>query len=286
MGWLQDWSGSWHDLWEIVGAIATAAAVIVALWSSHREAVGRMRAELRADAAEGARDAERERADAALIANETAVREVQHRAQAFQVIAWLERRNTTSERFDESDRRLPVEHLIRFVNTSNAPVFDVKFHVYESERNTQGARRRARAGTIRRPRESSAPGRACPIRPASSTRGVCAGRARGVGSGGDGSACWRGRVAGRACSLRPGRAHGRVLAASGPAPGRADTRLAHRSSSRGGRSRTRPWGSGSATSGTTSTSSCVADRRPTPGSPCRSRSSPGCADGIARTCPG
>lgn len=63
MGWLYQWTTTWHDAWDVVGAVATAAAVIVAVWGVRRESRARKLAEARADAAEQARVAERERVD-------------------------------------------------------------------------------------------------------------------------------------------------------------------------------------------------------------------------------
>lgn len=63
--WLIAYTTRWHDTWEIVGALATAAAAAVALWLASRERVDRVRAEQERAAAVQARieaeEAERRR---------------------------------------------------------------------------------------------------------------------------------------------------------------------------------------------------------------------------------
>lgn len=43
--WLSDYASRWHDLWEIVGALGSAAAAGIALWLATRERADRQAAE-------------------------------------------------------------------------------------------------------------------------------------------------------------------------------------------------------------------------------------------------
>lgn len=131
MEWLRDWS-------EVVGALATAAAVIVAVLGLRRETGARKRAEARADAAEATREVERERTDRQRAEQELAARDERRRAQALQVIAWVERRPPTRVRHDESGARpLMDELVVHYINQSPSPLFDVKLAVYASGYNEQ-----------------------------------------------------------------------------------------------------------------------------------------------------
>ncbi|MFJ1510943.1 hypothetical protein [Cellulosimicrobium funkei] len=76
--WLHDYASRWHDLWEVVGALGSAAAAGIALWLATRERADRKAAEEDRDAA---REAQRraERAEARR----------EREAQARQVVLWM-----------------------------------------------------------------------------------------------------------------------------------------------------------------------------------------------------
>lgn len=132
MGWLYQWTTTWHDAWDVVGAVATAAAVIVAVWGVRRESRARKLAEARADAAEQARVAERERVDRGRADQDAARREQDRRAQALQVIAWLEAVAVSHVITDTEGRRLPTMLRFHYVNHSSSPLFDVTLRVFAS----------------------------------------------------------------------------------------------------------------------------------------------------------
>ena len=126
---LHTWTERWSDLWSMLAAAGTLFAVAVSLWVAVREAQGHKKAERRAETAEQERTAlqargDRERAELA---------EERRLEQARQVIAWVEHRpaDPTNPRFDNTGlRRLTHEHVLRAVNHSTAPVFDVSLCVY------------------------------------------------------------------------------------------------------------------------------------------------------------
>lgn len=116
--WLHAHTERWHDTWEIAGAIATTAAVFIALASIRREHEATKKAEQREAEAVAERDAERtthgaERAHAA---------ERERRAQALLVIAypWMEGIDPTSTARQVGHWQMVVD------NYSPAPVFDVR----------------------------------------------------------------------------------------------------------------------------------------------------------------
>lgn len=87
-----DWAADLRDVWAMLAALGTLAAVCVAIIGVRRESEARVRAERRADAAEQARDADRSRTEAQRAARDAAGALERHRAQAVQVIAWVDRR--------------------------------------------------------------------------------------------------------------------------------------------------------------------------------------------------
>jgi len=126
---LHTWTERWSDLWSMLAAAGTLLAVAVSLWVAVREADGRKRAERRAETAEQERTALQERGDRerAEQANERRLE------QARQVIAWVEHHpaDPTTPRFDSTGmRRLSHEHVLRAVNHSTAPVFDVSLRIH------------------------------------------------------------------------------------------------------------------------------------------------------------
>ena len=134
--WVLTNAGQWRDAWEIVGAIATAAAVVVALVGIRHESRARRRAEARASEAERQRDLERSASEARRAAEDRAEAERARRAQALAVIAWVERRSLAMEeqqvlarvwRGDRSGRDWTWS--VRWVNHSPMPVFDVSVQV-------------------------------------------------------------------------------------------------------------------------------------------------------------
>ena len=126
---LRDWA-------EVVGALATAAAVIVAVLGLRRETRARKKAEARAEAAEAASTAERERSDRQRAEQEQAAQEERRKAQALQVIAWVETRRATRVLHDESGvRQLTDELVLHYVNQSPSPLFDARFAVHPSGYN-------------------------------------------------------------------------------------------------------------------------------------------------------
>lgn len=134
--WFLGYAGRWHDAWELVGALSTAAAVVVALVGIRHESRARRRAEDRAREAERQRDVERTAAEARRVTEERAQAERARRAQALAVIAWVERRGLAPEeqgvlararRGDRSGRSWTWS--LRWVNHSPMPVFDMSAHV-------------------------------------------------------------------------------------------------------------------------------------------------------------
>lgn len=126
---LREWTEQWSDLWVMLASLGTLIAVGVAIWSARREAKAREAADARAEKADNARLEEMERS-----AEERARHaENQRLAQARQMIAWVEHRPAHPDRplFDPAgERRLRQEHVLCYLNHSDAPVFQVAAHVY------------------------------------------------------------------------------------------------------------------------------------------------------------
>lgn len=116
---LHSYSTRWHDLWEIIGAIATVSAVAVALYFSHRDSKARKKAE--EDLA-----AEHEKQDQHTVAETLARR----RAQAELVIAWYGDKEYEFFR-EENQTDIPDWYArgVSLINHSRALVFDVAVHV-------------------------------------------------------------------------------------------------------------------------------------------------------------
>lgn len=130
---LLDYVARWHDAWEVVGAVATAVAVVVALVGIWFEAAARRRAEKRAEQAEATRDAERQRADdeRARLAKAQEWRD-QH-AQALQVIAWVQKVPIGKPFIGSgSEVYVDTENELSWVNASPSPVFDVVLDVIQT----------------------------------------------------------------------------------------------------------------------------------------------------------
>jgi hypothetical protein len=135
VAWLHEWTTTWHDAWDILGAIATAGAVVVAMWGVRREARARKVAEERAAAAEEARSAERASAERYRASREAAQADGVRRSQALQVIAWLEEVPATHVISDGSGEPLSTMFRCRYVNHSSSPLFDVRLRVFVSGLN-------------------------------------------------------------------------------------------------------------------------------------------------------
>ncbi|UKJ63948.1 hypothetical protein H1Q78_00130 [Cellulosimicrobium cellulans] len=88
---LLQWTARWHDFIEVVGALATAAAVVVALGFGLHEARSRQAADRRAHDAE----VELDKIRAEQLREAQQLRERDRRAQAERIIAWFEERHTT-----------------------------------------------------------------------------------------------------------------------------------------------------------------------------------------------
>lgn len=126
---VREWTERWSDLWVMLASVGTLVAVGIAIWSSARESKARKAAEARAAAAE------RERAEEMARSGDERARnlESQRLAQARQMIAWIEHRPADPGRpfFDSTgERQLRQEHVLCYVNHSDAPVFKVELHIY------------------------------------------------------------------------------------------------------------------------------------------------------------
>ena len=132
---MREWTERWSDLWVMLTSVGTLVAVGVAIWSAAREATSRKAAEERAVVAEGERAAERQRSDKEK-ADQIAAERLK---QARQVIAWVEHRPASPQRphWDSTGaKQLKHEHVLRYVNHSDAPTFEVALHIYWQSRNT------------------------------------------------------------------------------------------------------------------------------------------------------
>lgn len=117
MDWLREYTAAWHDTWEIVAALATSAAVLVALLSIRTER-RRARAEHeRAEHATAQAVAERARSDAWRAEQADAAR----RAQALRVIAYPARKAV----FRSIGGTSAHTWELKVANHSDAPIFDV-----------------------------------------------------------------------------------------------------------------------------------------------------------------
>lgn len=128
MDWLLAYVDRWHDTYEVVGAVATAAAVVIALWAGIHEVKGRRAAERDAAQARLERDTERANAAAARRQEEREQHERERRRQALRVIAWHDTRNVreaTEEEFARPDFLSRQAHILYVVNHSDAPIFDL-----------------------------------------------------------------------------------------------------------------------------------------------------------------
>lgn len=132
---LRDWTSHWSDLWQMLAALGTLLAVAVAIWATVRESKARKAADERAEKAEQALAVERERADA----ERAAELEERRLAQAKAVIAWVEHRPAVAARPHHTAdglRPLGNEHILRVVNDSASPIFDLHLHVWFKRMNT------------------------------------------------------------------------------------------------------------------------------------------------------
>lgn len=125
--WLHLYATRWHDAWEIAGAIATSLAVVIALWGTLHATRATARAEARAQAAEAARDHERTIAEARRDADDLKQREELRRAQAARITVWVERGGLPFVGEAEAP------HVLRVVNHSDVPAFDVRAHVFTAD---------------------------------------------------------------------------------------------------------------------------------------------------------
>ncbi|HEY3547818.1 MAG TPA: hypothetical protein VGK17_17235 [Propionicimonas sp.] len=132
--------GELIDAWvNGVIAMATLVAVVVAIWSARREAQARDRAERRADAAEEAREVERWRADEERAATAAADRWERHRAQALQVISWLDQQPARSQTDAGGPFATDWVNTVRVANRSASPIFEVVIDVFDERMNTIAA---------------------------------------------------------------------------------------------------------------------------------------------------
>ncbi|WHP18823.1 hypothetical protein [Cellulomonas sp. ES6] len=123
--WLHAYTARWHDTWEIAGAIATTAAVFIAVAGIQREHKATEKAESREAAALAERDAERKQREA----SEARSRDEARRAQAMLVIAY--------PRFKASmvtgGGRAIGAWQVLVSNHSTAPIFDVHVEAFLGE---------------------------------------------------------------------------------------------------------------------------------------------------------
>lgn len=126
---LHAWTERWSDLWVMLASLGTLIAVGVAIWSARRETKARRAADARAERADLARAEEVQRA----AEDRASHAESERLAQARQMIAWVEHRPADPARplwSANGERRLPQEHVLCYVNHSDAPLFQVALHVY------------------------------------------------------------------------------------------------------------------------------------------------------------
>ncbi|WP_157257598.1 hypothetical protein [Oerskovia sp. Root918] len=142
LDWIHAHVSRWHDTWEVVAALGTAVAVIVALFELVGQSRARTRAEEREREAADLHAAEREAAKvererAAIEREQSAAMRAERdrRAQALHVVAWLEPHETTSWQGLGGKRISEFENKIYFTNGSTSPVFDVQVLVYDKATN-------------------------------------------------------------------------------------------------------------------------------------------------------
>lgn len=123
MDWLLVHVEKWHDTYEVIGAVFTAIAVIVALAVALYENNARQRAERHARELELVAQHERRRAEHRRVIEQRAARSERRRAQALRVIAWHEVRPL------KSPGGLWLTHVV-MLNGSTAPIFDVSVHAW------------------------------------------------------------------------------------------------------------------------------------------------------------
>lgn len=119
------------DLASVLTAIGTLAAVVVAVLAVRHESAARQRAEERAERAE----AQREAAAAARAAQDADAQHQARRAQALQVIAWVEHQEVSDPLWLNSGAGTTPIHTLFLVNHSTAPVFDVELGTFDAARN-------------------------------------------------------------------------------------------------------------------------------------------------------
>lgn len=128
---LYQYVATWHDTWEVVGALATAGAVIVALAGIRHERAKTKNADDRAKVADDRLATERKAADDARATEAEVAAEREKRAQARLVIAWV------SWKVDHRGLGgAEVGHWIgEYGNYSTAPVFDVEVELFQRFRH-------------------------------------------------------------------------------------------------------------------------------------------------------
>lgn len=130
------WTTALRDMWAMLAALGTLAAVCVAIVGVRRESAARVRAEKRADAAEQAREADRIRTEGERATRETAAALERHRAQAVQVIAWVDQREGSSWTGIGGNRVVDGIPVLRLINDSGSPIFDVKLSLFDQRMHT------------------------------------------------------------------------------------------------------------------------------------------------------
>lgn len=131
---LREWTEAWGALWAMLASLGTLIAVGIAIWSARREGKARDAADARAERVDQERAEEAQRS-----ADERARHADNERlGQARQMIAWLEHRPPDPARpfFDATgERKLRQQHVLCYVNHSDAPVFEVSLHLYWQWKN-------------------------------------------------------------------------------------------------------------------------------------------------------
>lgn len=112
LDWLYAWAERWHEAWEILGAIGSAFAALVALWLASRERVDRQ-------AAERDRDEAREAQKRAELAETRRMRE----AQARSVVVWADHLVDVLPTGRRNIARVGA------ANYSDKPIMDVRFRI-------------------------------------------------------------------------------------------------------------------------------------------------------------
>lgn len=127
LDWLNAYTERWSDLWVLLTAVATTAAVIVALIAAVSDIRARTRAE--ADARDTRQQYERDRLE-----EDRARRLERRREQGLRVIAWVDHELAELPQETPAGRLIRKLPVVRVINHSGMPVFAFSAHIWETEK--------------------------------------------------------------------------------------------------------------------------------------------------------